>query len=253
MKKIICNVVMVLIACIFIYPILATIVLSFLTDGRITFQAWKDLLFDCFIFYPMFWNSVGYSVVITLMQLCIVIPGTFGLLMVKGKRWLFGIYLVLMMLPLQVTLLPNYIGLRDLHLLNTRMCIILPMAFSVSGVVIMHQYMEKMDLSQIEAARLETDSILTILWQIVIPQMKIGIFAAAVFTFIESYNMLEQPMLFLNDVRLQNLTVFIANAKEYEGAVLFPSAVVFMIPVLILYMWFHDSLQKELVFRDRKK
>ena len=237
MKKFICKLAMILMACIFIYPVLATALLSLWVAGGVTFQAWKDLLFDCFLFYPMFWNSVGYSLIITLLQLCIVIPGAFGMIMVKGKRWLFGMYPVLMMMPLQVTLLPNYIGLRDMHLLNTRMCIILPMAFSVAGIVIMHQYMETMDLSQIEAARLETDSILKILWQIVVPQMKICIFAVALFTFEESYNMLEQPMLFLKDEKLQNLTVFISKAEDFSGDVLFPSAVIFMIPVLILYLW----------------
>ena len=149
-----------------------------------------------------------------------------------------------MMMPLQVTLLPNYIGLRDMGLINTRMGIILPMIFSAFGIIIMHQYMMNLDEAQIEAARLETSSVLKVLIYVVVAQMKTCIIATAVFIFAECFNMLEQPMLFLKDERLKNLTVFIMNASDYEGKVLFPASVIFLIPVLILYLYFNETLEK---------
>lgn len=233
-------------ALLFLFPVVETFFLSFYSSGGFTLKAWRELFFDCFIFYPMFWNSVLYSSVITAGSLFIIVPGAFGLIMVRGKiaKWIFYLYLVLMMMPLQVTLLPNYIGLRDLHLLNTGMCIILPMLFSVFGTVLMHQYMENMELSQIEAARLETNSVFRILLHIVMPQMKPCIYAVSFFTFIESYNMLEQPMLFLKNKRLQNLTVFIADADQYTGDILFPASVIFIVPVLLFYLLLHESLQQ---------
>lgn len=98
--------VVIILAVIFIMPVIITMVKS---AGH-----YKDLLFDCFIFYPMFWNSLLYAFVITLIQMAVIIPCAFGICngKFKGRKFIFFIYVVLMMMPFQVTMLPNYIGLR---------------------------------------------------------------------------------------------------------------------------------------------
>lgn len=245
MKRILKKSFILILAIAFMLPILSTVGMSFWQE-KLSLKPWTDLLFDTPIFYRMFWNSVFYAFVIVILELCIAVPCAFGLVTAKmrGKKIIFMIYLILMMMPLQVTLLPNYIGLRDMGLINTRMGIILPMIFSAFGIVIMHQYMMNLDEAQIEAARLETSSVLKVLIYVVVPQMKTCIIATAVFIFAECFNMLEQPMLFLKDERLKNLTVFIMNASDYEGKVLFPASVIFLIPVLILYLYFNETLEK---------
>ena len=80
----------------------------------------------------------------------------------------------------------------------------------------------------------------------VIPQLRVCISAVTLFVFADCWNMVEQPMLFLKDDSSKTLSVFITNAQGYSGAVLFPSAVIFMIPVLILYLFFSDDLEKGL-------
>lgn len=239
-------------ALIFILPVAATVVLSFKSEVGFSLQGYCDLLFDCFVFYPMFWNSVLYAAVITIAQLIVIIPCAFGFSQAKfrGKGVLFIFYIVLMMMPLQVTILPNYIGLRDMGLINTPWGIILPMIFSPFGVVVMHQYMKSIDNSVIEAARLETDSVFRILITSVVPQLRVCIFAVVLFVFADCWNMVEQPMLFLKDDSLKTLSVFITNAQEYTGAVLFPAAVIFFIPVLILYFFFNENLEKGLTLGD---
>ena len=84
-------------------------------------------------------------------------------------------------MPLQVTILPIYIGLRDMGFINTRWGIILPAIFSPFGVVVMRQYMHGINNSVIEAMRIETNSIVRIIVSAVIPQMKICIFAVNLF------------------------------------------------------------------------
>lgn len=211
-----------------------------------------ELLFDCFPFYPMFWNGIFYAAVITLLQFLVMLPCAFGFRFshFRGKRWLFFFYVVLMMMPLQVTILPNYIGLRELSILNTRAGIILPMVFSPFGVVVMHQYMQRISNSSIEAARLETSSVLRILLSVVVPQMKPCIFAVGLFVFAEAYNMLEQPMLFLKDDKLKNLAVFISQSDLYSGEVLFPAAVFYILPVFLLYLFCNESLEEGMTFGD---
>ena len=247
MKKI--NAVFIaLLAVIFILPVAATMVLSF-EHGM---QGYADLLFDCFVFYPMFWNSVIYALVVTLVQLVVIIPCAFGFSQARfrGKGALFVFYIVLMMMPLQVTILPNYIGLRDMGLIDHQLGIILPMVFSPFGVVVMHQYMKNIDNSVIEATRLETNSIIRVMITSVIPQLRVCIFAVVLFVFADCWNMVEQPMLFLKNEELKTLSVFITNAQNYTGEVLFPAAVMFLIPVLLLYLFFNDSLEKGLTLGD---
>lgn len=247
MKKI--NAVFIaLLAAIFILPVVATVLLSF----EYGLQGYADLLFDCFVFYPMFWNSVIYAAAITLVQLVVIIPCAFGFSQArfKGKGALFVFYIVLMMMPLQVTILPNYIGLRDMGLIDHPLGIILPMIFSPFGVVVMHQYMRNIDNSVIEATRLETNSIIRVMITSVIPQLRVCIFAVVLFVFADCWNMVEQPMLFLKNDALKTLSVFIANAQSYTGEVLFPAAVMFLVPVLLLYLFFNDSLEKGLTLGD---
>lgn len=247
MKKLI-AVIFSLLAVFFILPVTATILLSF-ENGL---QGYINLLFDCFVFYPMFWNSVIYATVITVVQLLIIIPCAFGFSQAKFKckGVLFTFYIVLMMMPLQVTILPNYIGLRDMGLIDTPFGIILPMIFSPFGVVVMHQYMKNIDNSVIEATRLETNSLIRILLTSVVPQMRVCIFAVVLFTFADCWNMVEQPMLFLKDDSLKTLSVFITSAQNYEGEVLFPAAVIFIVPVLLLYLFFNENLEKGLTLGE---
>lgn len=251
MKKII-ALFFTLLALIFILPVAATVFFSFTENNSFSFQGYWDLLFDCFVFYPMFWNSVIYAAVITVVQLAVIIPCAFGFSQAKfkGKGALFVFYIILMMMPLQVTILPNYIGLRDMNLIDTPWGIILPMIFSPFGVVVMRQYMKSIDNSLIEATRLETDSVFRVIFTSVIPQIRVCIFAVVLFVFADCWNMVEQPMLFLKNESLMTLSVFITNAQNYAGAVLFPAAVIFIIPVLILYLFFSENLEKGLTLGD---
>lgn len=239
-------------ALIFVLPVAATVFISFKSDGGISLQGYADLLFDCFPFYPMFWNSVLYAAAITIVQLVVIIPCAFGFSQAKfkGRGALLVFYIILMMMPLQVTILPNYIGLRDMGLINHPLGIILPMIFSPFGVVVMHQYMKNIDNSVIEATRLETNSIFRVIFTGVIPQIRVCIFAVVLFVFADCWNMVEQPMLFLKDDDLKTLSVFITNAQEYTGDILFPAAVIFIIPVLLIYLFFNENLEKGLTLGD---
>lgn len=241
-----------LLAVVFAAPVIATIVLSFSAEGAPSLQPYADLLFDCFVFYPMFWNSVIYAVVITIVQLVVITPCAFGFSQAqfKGKGALFVFYIVLMMMPLQVTILPNYIGLRDMGLIDTPFAIILPAIFSPFGVVVMHQYMKSIESSVIEAMRLETNSVIRIMLTAVVPQLRVCIFAVVLFVFADCWNMVEQPMLFLKTDSLKTLSVFITNAQNYEGNVLFPAAVMFLVPVLLLYLFFNENLEKGLTLGE---
>lgn len=252
MKKIFSYFIIILLAIVFVFPVAATIIKSVWSGSTINVSGYIELLLDCFVFYPMFWNSVIYAVVITVIQLVIIIPCAFGFIHAKfmGKGMLYIFYIMLMMMPLQVTVLPNFIGLRDLGIIYTRFGIILPMIFSPFGVIVMHQYMKSIDDSVIEATRMETSSMFRVIMTAVIPQLRVCIFAVVLFVFAECWNMVEQPMLFLKDNNLKTLTSFISQSEKYSSAILFSAAVIFMIPIFLLYIFFNEYLEKGLTLKE---
>lgn len=237
MRRVI-TVILYILSCVVLIPVAGTVIMSFVVDGKLSIKAWKDLLFDCIVFYPMFWNTLLYALMIAALSLIVAVPEAFGIRLLKNRfsssvSWL---YMFLMMLPLQVTLLPVYIQMRDMHLLDTRACIILPEVFGTTGTVLMMQYMKSFDTSIVEAARLETSSVISIIIHIVVPEVRACVGMVFLINFVNAYSLLEQPLLYLEDQRLKNLTVFISQADKYTGNVMFPASVIYMIPVLLLYL-----------------
>lgn len=232
----------------FLVPVLLTIAKSFQVDGKVSFEGYQELFFNCFPFYRLFWNSVIYSVSITLGALIVSVLAAFSFKFAKfpGKKLLYIIYIVIMMMPLQVMVLPNYIGLRDMGLLNTRMAIILPLIFSPFAVIVIHQYMREIDSSVVEAARLETNSVVSIITHCILPQIRVCVIAAALFVFADMWNIVEQPMLYLNQEELRTLSTFVEHADLYSPKVVFPASILFMIPVFLFYLLFHEELKEGL-------
>lgn len=251
MKKLLFAVFIVLLALLFSAPVIATVVKSFIVGETFSIDGYFELFFNCFIFYPMFWNSMLYAIVITAFQLLIIVPCAFGFIHAKfkGKNILFVLYIMLMMMPLQVTILPNYIGLRDFGLIDNRLGIILPMIFSPFGVIVMHQYMKNIDDSVIEALRMDTSSIIRVIITAAVPQLRVCLFAVGLFVFAECWNMVEQPMLFLKDDRLKTLTILISKADKFNAEILFSASVISMIPIILLYIFFNENLEEGLTLK----
>lgn len=240
MKKIIYGIC----AVCFILPIVLTIKNSFSGDmGAFSLYGYDDLLFNCFSFYKAFWNTVLYTAVITFAVLIVIIPAAFVFTQIKSRLMdiLLILLIMLMLMPLQVTLLPNYIGLRDMDMLDNPIAIVLPAVFSPIYAVILVQYLHGIDLSVIEAVRLESNSVIRIIVTAVIPQIRPCIFAVIVLAAAESWNMLEQPMYFLKNENLMPLNVFMNKASDWK--ILYPSAVLSLIPMLLLYVYFGNELK----------
>lgn len=163
-------------------PILMTILRSFYTD-TISMDKWKELLFNCFSFYRVFWNSCFYAICISLLQIILGIPCAFGLYMINNKITKCFVFIcwLIMLMPPQITLLPNYIGLRDMGMLDTRIGVVLTMTFSTFVVVMVYQYLKGIDESYVEAARMETSSIIKVIWYIVMPTIKPAVLALFLF------------------------------------------------------------------------
>lgn len=229
----------------FLLPVIFTVIKSLTQSGPISAEGYYLLLFECFPFYRMFWNSVLYSLSVTVGSLMIAIPAAFAFKFAqfRAKNVIFLLYIVIMLMPIQVMVLPNYIGLRDLKLIDTPFAIILPLIFSPMAVVVLHQYLRECDVQVVEAARLETNSVILVILHCILPQIRVCVFAVGLLVFAETWNLLEPALLFLNDDKWRNLSVMFADRELYQPGVILPASVLFMIPVLLAYMYFSDELQ----------
>ena len=151
-----------------------------------------------------------------------------------------------MLMPLQTTLLPNYIGLRDLDMLDKPEALVLPMLVSPFSIYLMYQYMDSVPCEGFEAARLETGSVFRILWFVIVPQVRTCIVAVFVFMFVEGFNMVEQPMYFVKKETLKPLSVLSESLTDANRHLIFAAGILCMVPMLLLYGFYEKKLTEGL-------
>ncbi len=195
-------------------------------------------------FYPKFWYSFFVALAIAggALLISFVAGVSLRICRMKGKRAILLALLLLMLMPLQVTLLPNYIALRDMNLLDTGTALVLPMIFSPFSIFLMYQYAQTIDFEGLEAARLETGSAALIMTRVILPQMRACAAAVFVFMFAEGFNMVEQPMYFVKSQRLKPLSMLRESLAEEDGRLVYAVGVICLIPFLLLYVNFEDEI-----------
>lgn len=216
--------------------------------GKVRLSDFYELLIAGFWFYPHFWYSFFLAAVIGLGASVLAFLGAAGIKwgMGKSRRLILFLLLLMMLMPLQVTLLPNYVGLRDMGLLDTPAALILPMVFSPFAIYLMYQYMETLPKEGIEAARLETSSLFSILGQVIFPGMRACVAAVFVFMFAEGFNMVEQPLYFVKKDMLKPLSVLTEILPGEESYLIYAAGIVCMLPLLLLYGFYEEEIMEGL-------
>ena len=240
MKKI-GKVVLLILQIIFMGSLLLPMVLMFTKASP---QHLFKLLIEDFWFYPKFWFSLFLAAVIGIGAVSVALLAAVGLKWgrVRCKNAILFVLLLLMLMPLQTTLLPNYIGLRDLELLDKTGALILPMLASPFAIYLMYQYMDSVPYEGFEAARLETGSVCRILFSVILPQMRACIAAVFVFMFAEGFNMVEQPLYFVKKESLKPLSVLGESLTDENGYLIYAVGILCMIPMLLMYGFYEEEL-----------
>lgn len=191
-----------------------------------------------------FWNSLGVCVAISLGQIVVSCMGGLALAkyLVPGRRLWIGILIVMLLLPLQVTLVPNYLILDHLGLLDTVWALILPGIFSPFGTIVMWITFRGVPDELMDAARLDGAGVRTLLWHVMVPAGKSGIASVLLLSFIDAWNMVEQPMVFLKEVSQYPLSVFLASLSKEEFSLSFHSGLLSMLPAVLLLLYFRQEL-----------
>lgn len=196
-----------------------------------------ELLFDTPEYYVLFWNSMKIVGTVLLGQLVFAVPAAWGLARSRS-RWakvVFGLYMFCMILPFQVTMLSQYIVLNKMNMINTHFAIILPLMFSTFPIFIMYSAFEQVPDSVVEAARLDGAGRFKIFIYMAVPIAKRGIIAAMILGFLEYWNVVEQPVVFLKDKYLWPLSVYLPNVAVGSAGRAFTFALFSCIPSFIVF------------------
>ena len=185
-----------------------------------------------------FWNSVILVVPIVIFQVAIASVAAYSFTRWRGKirSGIFFFYVILMLMPYQVTLVPNYLVSDWLGILNTRWSIIFPGMFAPFSVFLLTKFMRRIPYSLIEAAKVDGAGEWDIFTKICLPQCRSALYSIAILVFIDYWNMVEQPLILLQDADSQPLSVFLSSINAGEIGLAFAMATVYMIPSPLLFL-----------------
>ncbi|MFB9755393.1 carbohydrate ABC transporter permease [Paenibacillus hodogayensis] len=253
-----------------LFPIVVTLTNSFMTEGEInhnyrligkmvniaagerdgyinlkllpdwvTFRQYAEVLIHKPVFLHMFWNSVLLVVPIIAGQAAVasLAAYAFAKLRFRGRDKLFFVYLMTMLMPFQVTLVPNYIMADKLGLMNSASAIVLPGIFGAFGVFMLRQFMLHIPYTYIEAAKIDGAGHIAIFYKIAVPLIRPGMAALVVLLFVDNWNMVEQPLIFLEDAFKQPLSLYLSRINEGARGVAFAASVLYMTPMVLLFLY----------------
>lgn len=228
--------------------------LKFIPD-KVTFEQYFTVLLKSPEYLLKFWNSAILVVPIVLAQLMVASIAAYGFTRWRGKvrDSIFFAYVILMLMPYQVTLVPNYLVSGWLGILNTRWAIILPGAFAPFSVFLLTKFMRRIPNSLIESAKLDGASEWNIFWHICLPQCRSALYSIAILVFIDYWNMVEQPLILLPNADMQPLSVYLSTINTGEIGIAFAVAVIYMIPGLLLFLHGESYLVEGIAYQGSVK
>ncbi|MFG6332964.1 MAG: carbohydrate ABC transporter permease [Lachnospiraceae bacterium] len=211
-----------------------------------TFAHYTKLLFQTPQFFIVFWNSMKLVACILLGQLLIAVPAAwaFAVYPFRFRRLLFTLYVVLMLMPFQVTMLSSYLVLDGLSLMNSHKAIILPAVFSTYPVFLVYRGFCSLPKGLIEAARIDGAGEWTIFAMLGLPLASGGILSAAVLGFLEYWSLIEQPLAFLKDQSLWPLSLYLPEISLEQAGYSFAASVITLIPAVFVFLSGREYLEQ---------
>ena len=207
-------------------------------------QYWKILIVDTSVL-RMFTMSVFYTVMILLGQAVFVPMLAYALsrFQFRGRNVIFMAILLLMLLPYQVTMVPNVLTLRRMGLMNTVWAVILPLWFAPFYVFLLRQFMASLPNELFEAAQVDGSGTIRCYFHVALPVCRPAIGAALALSFADCWNLVEQPMTYLSQkTELQPLSVMFNQLVSESTGVEFAGAVIYMLPALFVYLYFLEDI-----------
>lgn len=225
-------------------PFLYVLVSSVRTGEDVTLLYYYQVFLASPQYLLRFWLSLALACGIALCQLAVSALAGYGFAKCRfpGRNALFFSLMVLMILPLQVTLVPNYVVLDKMDLLDTYKSLMLPSIFVPLGTFIMRQGFQAVPNEIIEAARLDGCGTLGVLLRVALPMNKSGLVCTLLLSFLDGWNMVEQPIAYIKDAQRWPLSVSLASTMPSDPVIRLVCCVLAALPPLFLFMYFNREL-----------
>src|SRR5690606_12174783 len=187
-------------------------------------------------------NRLGLAIATTLAQLLTSATAAyaFSRLPFRGRGIVFAIYLATMMIPLQVLIVPLFVELKALGLINTYLGALLPSMASAFGIFLLRQAVNQVPRELDEAATLDGAGHFRIFWHVILPNIRPALATLTVFAFMGSWNSFLWPLIVLPSPELQTLPVALAALQgQYttQWDIVMAGSVVSVLPMLALYVF----------------
>ena len=220
-----------------------------------TLVHYYKLLFFTPEFFVVFWNSVKLTGCILAGQLFVSVPSAwaFARFSFKGKNVLFLLYVTLMLMPFSVMMLPSYLVLNGMDLMNTHAAVILPAIFSTFPVFLIYRGFCQIPKEIYEAAKIDGAGEWQILWRIGIPLGESGILSALILGFLDYWNLVEQPLAFLSDPSLWPLSLYLPEINLGRAGMALAASVLTLIPAVFVFFMGQDYLEQGIAASGMKE
>ena len=228
-----------------IVPFIYVLITSFQNaQGDFTLRYYYEVFVGGSQYLFRFWKSIGLSLCIAIGQVAVsALAGySFAKYQFPGKHILFFVLMILMILPLQVTLMPNYIVLEKVNILNTYASLALPAIILPLGTFILTQSFRAIPNSVIEAARLDGCKLPGLLLRVVMPMSQNALVCVFLLSFLDAWNMVEQPIVYLKSGYDYPLSVFLTRMDGQNLGVLCTCGVLASLPVVLLFLYYDQKL-----------
>lgn len=238
-----------------IIPFVYVLVRSFQNmQGELTLRYYYDVFIGQSQYLLRFWKSIGLSLCIATGQLIVSAMAGYGFAKhnFPGKNALFFILMILMILPLQVTLMPNYIVLEKVDLLNTYPALALPAIILPLGTFIMTQSFRAVPNTVIEAAQIDGCKLPGLLLRVVLPMNSNALICTFLLSFLDAWNMVEQPITYLKDFANYPIAVALASVPPGDPTMLLACCVLVTLPPLFLFAFFNRELAEGIAVGGEK-
>lgn len=214
-----------------------------------TLRNFVELLLDSPEFFWMFWNTQRISVETLAGGLLFGVPCAWGLAQYRfpGRKAILWCCILLMIMPFQVTMLSEYLVLKQLGLLDTFAAVILPGIFQTLPVFIMYRFFCGVPNALLEAARIDGAGELGIFLKVGVPVGSSGIFSAMMLQFLECQSMVERPLIFLKNKKLWPLALYLPEISPERAGFAMCASFVAMLPVLLMFFSGQEYLEAGIV------
>ena len=205
-----------------------------------------------------FRNSVVVSLLVLVLQYLIIVPAAYSFARHEyfGKNLFFGIVLLGLMIPQQITFLPVYFMFSKMRLLKIFIPLVLPFISNPFGIFMLRQYFMQIPQEVIEAARLDDAGNMKIMFKVMMPMAKPALITIGLLSFISTWNSYLWPLIMTSSETFRTLPVGIAALKSSETLqmwhIIMAGNVVLVIPILLVYMFASKKIRNSFVYSGIK-